>query len=152
MAINQDQDNQKKHHLLVCTTCASIWQDGKRTGVSGGEILLEKIRQVEQVEQSNNSNNLFNANNLFSIEAVQCMSACSHACAIALTAPDKYTYVFGDLPVDQTNLTETVNSIFQCADLYAEKKDGLLGWSERPPVLQKGLIARIPPISLTAKL
>jgi len=143
MAINQD--NQKTHHLLVCTTCASIWQDGKRTGVSGGEILLEKIRQVEQENLSNNSHDLF------SIEAVQCMSVCSHACAIALTAPNKYTYVFGDLPVDQTNLTATVNSIFQCADLYAEKKDGLLGWSERPPVLQKGLIARIPPISVTAK-
>lgn len=143
MAINQD--NQKTHHLLVCTTCASIWQDGKRTGVSGGEILLEKIRQVEQENSSNNSHNLF------SIEAVQCMSVCSHACAIALTAPNKYTYVFGDLPVDQTNLTDTVNSIFQCADLYAEKQDGLLGWSERPPVLQKGLIARIPPISVTAK-
>lgn len=147
MTINQN--NQKKHHLLVCTTCASIWQDGKRTGVSGGEILLEKIRQVEQENLSNNYDN--NSPTLFSIEAVQCMSVCSRACAIALTAPDKYTYVFGDLPVDETNLTATVNSIFQCADLYAGKQDGLLGWSERPPVLQKGLIARIPPISVTAK-
>ncbi|MGL5508790.1 MAG: DUF1636 family protein [Microcoleaceae cyanobacterium] len=41
--------------------------------------------------------------------------------------------------------------MFRCADLYAGKQDGLLGWSERPPVLQKGLIARIPPISVTAK-
>ncbi|MDF5733837.1 MAG: FeS-binding protein, partial [Rhizonema sp. PD38] len=26
----------KQHTLFVCTTCASVWQDGKRVGSSGG--------------------------------------------------------------------------------------------------------------------
>ncbi|MDZ4871122.1 MAG: hypothetical protein CLLPBCKN_000510 [Chroococcidiopsis cubana SAG 39.79] len=32
----------EKHTVFVCTTCASTWQDGKRVGVSGGQILFDR--------------------------------------------------------------------------------------------------------------
>jgi hypothetical protein len=36
-----------EHKILVCSTCASIWQDGKRVGISGGEKLLSRSAQIK---------------------------------------------------------------------------------------------------------
>lgn len=38
--------NNKQHTLFVCTTCASVWQDGKRVGESGGQQLLQQLQQL----------------------------------------------------------------------------------------------------------
>jgi predicted metal-binding protein len=75
-----------KHKILVCSTCASIWQDGKKVGVSGGEKLLKELTQQNRSRSSKEE---------LAIESVQCMSACSHACVVAFTALDKFTYIFG---------------------------------------------------------
>lgn len=36
------------HTLLVCTTCASLWQDGKRVGESRGQQLLVQLQHLAQ--------------------------------------------------------------------------------------------------------
>jgi predicted metal-binding protein len=36
----------KQHTLFVCTTCASVWQNGKRVGESKGEQLLQQLQQL----------------------------------------------------------------------------------------------------------
>jgi predicted metal-binding protein len=36
------------HSLLVCTSCASTWQGGKKLGTSGGETLLKELSQLQQ--------------------------------------------------------------------------------------------------------
>lgn len=66
--------------VYVCTTCASTWQNGKKVGTSGGEILLATL------EAENGTTNL-------TIKPVNCMSACSHACCVAFAAPGKYSYI-----------------------------------------------------------
>ncbi len=126
-----------QHTLFVCTTCASTWQDGKRVGESGGEKLLASLKQLQE--------NLFDQDQ-FSIQPVACMSACSRHCAVSFTAIGKYTYLFGDLPVDVETLSETAAAVLDCATLYCTKPDGLLAWSERPEALKKGILARIPPL------
>lgn len=122
------------HFLFVCTTCASIWKDGKREGKSGGEVFLEKLSNLAQNWELRDN---------FQIQEVECMSACSHACAVSFTAPNKYTYLFGDLPAHEA---ESVEAVLQCAGQYYSKSDGLLPWSERPALLKKAVIARIPPL------
>jgi predicted metal-binding protein len=121
-----------EHTLFVCTTCASIWQDGKRVGESGGQQLLTQLQHLAQN---------WDLQNEFQIQAVECMSACNRSCVIAFVAAGKSTYLFGDLPVD-----ESASAVLKCASQYYAKPDGLLPWSERPEPLKKGILARIPPI------
>lgn len=125
------------HSLLVCTTCASTWQNGKKVGVSGGEILLRELSQLHQD---------WDKRSQFEIRPVACMSACSHACVVTFAAEGKYSYLFGDLPIDEANMDNTTAAILSCAETYGDRSDGLLAWKERPEPLKSGLIARIPPL------
>ncbi|MEH2277477.1 MAG: DUF1636 domain-containing protein [Nostoc sp.] len=128
----------KQHTLFVCTTCASVWQNGKRVGISGGEQLLQRLQELSQGWELREK---------FSIQAVECMSACNRSCVIAFAAEGKSTYLFGDLPVDGC-----ASAVLECASQYYTKSDGLLPWSERPEPLKKGILAKIPPLNKWAKL
>ncbi|MBD1939760.1 DUF1636 domain-containing protein [Microcoleus sp. FACHB-68] len=120
------------HTLFVCTACASVWKDGKREGKSGGQDLLEQINELHKN---------WDLREDFPIQEVECMSACSRSCAVSFVAAGKYTYLFGDLPVN-----ESAAAVLQCASQYYAKPDGLLPWSERPEPLKKGILAKIPPL------
>ncbi|HLO87478.1 MAG TPA: DUF1636 domain-containing protein [Nostocaceae cyanobacterium] len=121
------------HSLFVCTTCASVWQDGKRVGESGGQRLLQELQTLAQDWELNSQ---------FPIKAVECMSACSHSCVVAFAAEGKLTYLFGDLPVE-----DSAGAVLECASKYYAKSDGLLPWAERPEPLKKGILARIPSLN-----
>lgn len=106
------------HTLFVCKTCASVWQDGKRLGESGGEKLLNQLQDLAQD---------WELRDLFPIQQVECMSACNRSCVVAFAAQGKITYLFGDLAVD-----DSASAVLECAHQYYSKSDGLLPWSERP--------------------
>ncbi|MEH2117884.1 DUF1636 domain-containing protein [Nostoc sp.] len=122
----------KQHTLFVCTTCASVWQNGKQVGISGGEQLLQRLQELSQGWELQEK---------FSIQPVECMSACNRSCVIAFVAEGKSTYLFGDLPIDGC-----ASAVLKCASQYYTKSDGLLPWSERPEPLKKGILAKIPPL------
>ena len=128
---------ENQHTILVCSSCASVWQDGKRVGTSGGEKLLKELEEKHQDWALSKE---------FTVKSVECMSACSHSCAVAFTASGKMTYLFGDLSHDSQALSETSTAVLECASLYYEKPDGKMAWSERPQALKKGVLARIPSI------
>ncbi|MBE9058215.1 DUF1636 family protein [Sphaerospermopsis sp. LEGE 08334] len=128
----------QQHTLFVCTTCASVWKEGKKIGESGGQQLLHKLQQLAQTWELHSK---------FSIQGVQCMSACNHACVIAFQGEEKFTYLFGNLAVD-----DSASAILQCATQYYTNPTGLLPWSERPEPLKTGILAKIPPLSKWAKL
>ncbi|TAF08043.1 MAG: DUF1636 domain-containing protein [Nostocales cyanobacterium] len=123
----------QKHTLFVCTTCGGKWENGKRVGESSGEKLLQQLQELAQDREMQNQ---------FSIQGVECMSACSHSCVVAFAAEGKSTYLFGDLPVDNSTF-----AILECASLYYAKADGSLPWSERPEPLKKGILAKIPALN-----
>jgi predicted metal-binding protein len=127
-----DSSNATNHALFVCKTCASIWQDGKRVGESGGQKLLQQLQNLAQN---------WDLRHEFPIQEVECMSACSHSCVVAFTGQGKLTYLFGDLPVDGS-----AAAVLECASKYYAKSDGLLAWAERPEPLKNGILARIPAI------
>lgn len=126
------------HSLLVCTTCASNWQNGKKVGVSGGETLLNELSHLHQN---------WNKRSQFDIRAVACMSACSHACVVTFASEGKHTYLFGDLPSSPEQISATASAILSCAEIYSDRADGVMAWKERPEPLKSGVIARIPPLS-----
>lgn len=73
------------------------------------------------------------------IEPVDCLSACSQGCSIALQGDGKWSYVYGRLtPAD-------VLEILAGAAAYAASADGIVPWRERPVIFRKQSLARIPP-------
>ncbi|MBW4641873.1 MAG: DUF1636 domain-containing protein [Goleter apudmare HA4340-LM2] len=122
------------HSLFVCKTCASIWQEGKLVGESGGQKLLQCLQDLAQD---------WDLREQFSIQEVECMSACNRSCVVAFAAQGKITYLFGDLAVEGS-----ASAVLECASQYYTKPNGMLPWSERPEALKKGILARIPPLSL----
>ncbi|MDX1976417.1 MAG: DUF1636 domain-containing protein [Pseudanabaenaceae cyanobacterium bins.68] len=127
----------KSHFIYVCTTCASVWQDGKRQGVSGGEKLLAQLTGDAA---------RFEVTQSYQIRPVACMSACDRACVVGFAAEQKFTYLFGDLARESENLPQVSEAIFACAELYLQSKTGNLAWQSRPPLLKSGILAKVPPL------
>ncbi|AUH32121.1 DUF1636 family protein [Paracoccus tegillarcae] len=73
------------------------------------------------------------------LRPVECLSACSQGCSVALSAPGKWTYVYGRLT------PENATDILTGAAAYAATADGLVPWRERPVIFRKQSLARIPP-------
>ncbi len=73
------------------------------------------------------------------LRAVECLSACSQGCSVALSAPGKWTYVYGRLG------PEDADDILTGAAAYAATADGLVPWRERPTIFRKQSLARVPP-------
>lgn len=111
--------------LHICTTCKAgeITEDGaalpgaRLFAALSAEPLPEGVRIVP----------------------VECLSACSQGCAVALSGPGKWSYVYGRLGADDAV------AILQGAAAYAAAEDGLVPWRERPEIFRKQSLARIPP-------
>ena len=73
------------------------------------------------------------------IVGVECLSACNTGCAVSLTKPGAWSYVYGRLTLDD------VPAILEGAGKYATSPDGIVPWRDRPTVFRKQSIARIPP-------
>ncbi len=79
------------------------------------------------------------------ILGVECLSACNTGCAVALSMPGGWSYVYGRLTL------EDVPAILEGAARYAASTDGIVPWRDRPIVFRKQSIARIPPLPLHDK-
>jgi predicted metal-binding protein len=74
------------------------------------------------------------------VRRLRCLANCTRGPSVALRCNGSWTYIFGGLDVaDAAALVEG-------ATLLAGASDGILPWRERPDVLKRNLIARVPPI------
>ena len=71
---------------------------------------------------------------------VECLSACTQGCSIALSAPGRWAYVYGRL--SEAN----AGDVLAGAAAYAAAPDGIVPWRSRPEIFRKQSLARIPPI------
>ncbi|MGC9503867.1 DUF1636 domain-containing protein [Baaleninema sp.] len=124
--------------LFVCTTCGIAWENGRRIGRSNGEKLLDRLRSNAETSPLKDR---------LSVCPVECMDACDRGCTVSLSASGKYTYLFGDLNADDSALDSLSASVLEFVDRYCESPQGLLRWSERPKLLKKRIIAKIPPVA-----
>jgi predicted metal-binding protein len=74
------------------------------------------------------------------VRPMRCLGNCSRGPTAALRCERAWTYVFGGLDVS------SAPALVEGARLLAGAADGILPWRERPPVLRRGLVARVPPI------
>ncbi len=109
--------------LTVCTTCR---REGAPDEVRPGTRLLAALGTAPDG---------------VTIRPVECLSACSNGCAVALSAPGKWSYVYGRLDPEKD-----AAEVLRGAALYAASSDGLVPWRERPEIFRKQSLARIPPL------
>lgn len=83
--------------------------------------------------------NMKNSN--IEIKEVSCLSACKRYCAVAFASRGKTTLMFGDLPA-----LASADAIYELANDYSASNDGIIPREQRPDILRKGILARIPPI------
>ena len=76
------------------------------------------------------------------VVGVSCLANCKRALSAAMVRRDGWTYVFGDLAPD------SAADLLTGAALLAGSEDGLMPWRGRPDVLKRGMVARIPPLTL----
>jgi predicted metal-binding protein len=120
--------------IIICTTCRPA--TASRDVLAAGEALLEAVQvatwDLDVALQSR-----------IHVRGVACLSGCTRACTVALQAPGKYTYFFGDLVADGI----TAIQVLACAQLHAYSTDGNLRRKERPERLRSGILARLPPLA-----
>lgn len=68
------------------------------------------------------------------------VSVCKRPGTVAVTAPDRYTFIFGDLVGDAG-----ASAIASFVASFAKANLGPVPWRERPQIIRRGLLARIPP-------
>jgi predicted metal-binding protein len=74
------------------------------------------------------------------VRPVQCLSVCKRPATVAITSPDGYTFLFGDLQTDSGSA-----ALLSFVQSYQKSDYGLVSWRERAEVLRKGMVARVPP-------
>lgn len=81
------------------------------------------------------------------LRGVNCMSQCKRPCTIALSGPDRFTYLFGDLDPNMN-----ASDVLAVAAAYARADAGFLPRNDRPEVLRAGILGRIPPFGFSGDL
>jgi predicted metal-binding protein len=122
--MNADSGRSAAATLLVCITCKS---DEGPMGADLFEALGERLAAEPDI----------------ALKAVECLSVCKRPCTVALAAPDKWTYVVGDL-TRESHLEDIVIA----ARRYAASAAGIVPWRERPLAFRKGVVSRTPPLTL----
>ena len=120
--------------LIICTTCRPA--GASRDLPAASEALLEAVQiatwDLDVALQAR-----------IRVRGMACLSGCTRACTVALQAPGKYTYFFGDLVADEVTATQ----VLACAQLHAYSTEGNLLRKERPERLRSGILARLPPLA-----
>ncbi len=126
--------------LSVCLRCRDGREaDDTRLDQRGGRRLARAVAEVFPDSTA--------ARQGIRLRGVNCMSNCKRPCAIALSGPGRFTYLFGDL-----DPSRHAGDVLSVAAIYAEADDGFLPRPARPEVLREGILGRIPPLGFTGAL
>lgn len=118
--------------LVVCTTCRPA--GAPRELPAAGAALFEAVQDAQFDLPPE-------ALRRVRVRGMACLSACGRACTVALQAPGKPTYLFGDLQPDAA----TARDALACAAMHADAADGQLPRQQRPERLRNGILAKLPP-------
>jgi predicted metal-binding protein len=111
--------------VSVCTTC--------KTAEDGTVVGPDMFAAVQTALGKDDANVV--------VRPVQCLSVCKRPATVAVTSPDGYTFLFGDLQTDSGTA-----ALVSFVKSYRNSGYGLVPWRERAEVLRKGMLARVPPM------
>ena len=108
--------------VSVCVTCKAA----QGAEVRHGPALIDELRVAL-------------ADDRVTVRPVQCLGVCKRPTTVAVSGAQGFTFVFGDLtPVAAGDIASFVQS-------YRAAEYGFVRWRERPEILRRGLVARLPP-------
>lgn len=120
-------DSNTRHAtVLVCTTCGAATTPA---GASPPGLLLAR----------NVVGALGDAVDV-RVAGVRCLANCNRGPSAAIRCDGAWTYIFGHLDWARDGA-----ALVAGARLLAAAADGLLPWRDRPEVLKRAVIARLPP-------
>jgi predicted metal-binding protein len=111
--------------VSVCTTCRAA---SSIEAAPVGEVMLA-VLTPELLDQAPD----------VTVRSVRCLGVCKRPATVAVSAPQGYTFVFGDL-----DLQDGPSAIATFVKSYRETDFGFVPWAARPELLQTRLVARIP--------
>ena len=110
-----------KVKLQVCITCLS---DNKEN--IGADFYDELEQQIDKEK--------------INLQPVECFAVCKRQCTVAVSQEGKWLYMIGDLKAEKD-----IPALFEYIRVYAASPNGRPPIIERPDIVQKGTIARLPP-------
>ncbi len=111
--------------ITVCTSCRAAGVEREK---AAGRDLLAAIQAIAAAETH------------IIVRPTQCLSVCKRICTVSLSGEGKYTFLFGDL-----DPAMDAQAVVTMARACVTAEHGFVPWKERPEVLRKSIIARIPP-------
>ena len=114
----------EQNHLVVCTTC-------RRDGADPAAL-----RDGTRLSQALTARGIAH-------DTQECFSACKGSCVVALRGKGRWSYVQGALDPDLH-----LDDLIAMARAYSASPDGIVAWRERPEIIRKNTIARIPPLEV----
>lgn len=113
--------------ILVCSSCRDA--SGSDARPRPGELLGAATREANSAPG-------------IRVAQVECLGNCKRRLSAGFVKAGAWSYVFGDLDVD------AAPDLVAGAKLFQSSTDGLLPWRGRPDCLKRGLVARIPPLTV----
>jgi len=123
--------------LSICLSCRD-GREGDHADIRGGTRLAHALCDLIARQGCEAT-----------LRGVRCMSQCKRSCIVSLTAPDAFTYLFGDLdPWDPAHL----QAILDLIPLYRAAPEGFLTREARPAPLRAAILGRLPPLGTASDL
>ena len=120
--------------IFVCVSCRRSLGDAEESFDQPGRGLVDTLQaRLRDRGQAG-----------VTVTPVDCLAVCKRPCTVALAGADKWTYLIGDLDPDSH-----AEEIVSAALSFAASANGIVPWRERPASFRKGVIARVPPISVS---
>ncbi|MEQ1706594.1 MAG: DUF1636 domain-containing protein, partial [Rickettsiales bacterium] len=107
--------------LQVCVTCSG--DDGQNVGADFYATLTGQVDSKK-----------------INLRPIECFSVCKRPCTVTVSQSGKWLYMIGDLKAEKD-----IPDLFEYIRVYAASPNGRPPISERPDIVQKGTISRLPP-------
>lgn len=122
-----------KHTLFVCKSCHRSSAELAENQRCDGSILLDKITTLSVQQMPSEE---------LEIQPVGCLWACSRGCVVAISSPEKPTYLLVDLPPDEEN----ASALLEFTQMYISNRKGAFIWEKLPKQLEDAIFASIPSV------
>jgi predicted metal-binding protein len=118
--------------LMVCALCRFSAQERSRNGVSGGQYLIDQLRQ-ELASRS--------LQDVVNLQPLRCMAGCHQPCNVSVAAPGKLTFILSS--VDPATAAAQVSDFCQ---QYTATPDGRVPYGDRTPAIRRATAFVLPPL------
>ena len=125
---NQNSAVKRRPTLSICLRCRDDREEVSNQ-VRGGTRLAQAVLQAGIEEAA------------LDVRGVHCISQCKRPCVVALSGPDRFTYIFGDL-----DPTQHARDVVELSALYLRSSTGFMERSDRPQSMRAGVLGRVPPL------